>query len=143
MEIAATPTAIVKIESKYCGIVQPLNANEYEALKSSIKAHGLYHPITINKAGTVLDGHHRLRACRELGIPPRFETKVFDSKELEEIFVIDSNATRRHLSRLKLVELLLKKKPLLQSIAKKNMLAGKALSSKTPRVHVDELLATE
>jgi 16S rRNA G966 N2-methylase RsmD len=143
VEIVATPKGIVKIESKYSKVVGPLTADEYNLLKNSIKANGLYHPIITNKDGVVLDGHHRLRACRELCIPPRFETKEFDSKESEELFVIESNTTRRQLSRLKLVELLLKKKPLLQSIAKKNMLAGKTLSSKTPRVHVDELLATE
>ena len=42
--------------------------HEYEALEESIRIHGLQQPL-IRFEGKVLDGRHRLRACKELGIP--------------------------------------------------------------------------
>ena len=41
--------------------------SEYEALKESIADNGLQTPLT-RFDGQILDGRHRLRACRELGI---------------------------------------------------------------------------
>ncbi|MGH9927183.1 MAG: ParB N-terminal domain-containing protein, partial [Nitrososphaeraceae archaeon] len=116
---------------KYASEVFPLTADQYEELKESIRQRGFLpcYPIVINEKGDVLDGHHRLRACQELGIEPRFEVKKKssdDNNELEEkLFVIDSNLARRQLTRFQAAELVLrKKKPLLVELAKLNMSAG-------------------
>jgi hypothetical protein len=54
-------------------------------------------PIIINQNNVVLDGHHRLRACRELGISISYEMRDFTDKPLEELkFVVSSNLNRRH-----------------------------------------------
>ena len=95
---------------KYADRVFALTKDEYEALKDSIKQNGLYHPIIINEKGNVLDGHHRLKACEELGIQPRFEVKEFEDETQEELFVIDTNIARRQLSDYQKGELLLSKK---------------------------------
>lgn len=69
---------------------------EFEALKEDIKENGQQVPISVyhNK---VVDGRHRLRACRELGIDPQFIS-------LEDIvgsigaYVVSMNLHRRHLT---------------------------------------------
>ena len=53
--------------------------------KRDIKEHGLLVAVIVNQEGVLLDGHHRLRACKELGIECRYEIKRFDSDDrLEE-----------------------------------------------------------
>jgi hypothetical protein len=77
---------------------------DYEALKASIVKHGLFEAIVLDSRGRVLDGRHRLRACKELGITPRtisFETirdAAPDQCLSEECYVYDSNIERRHLT---------------------------------------------
>jgi ParB-like chromosome segregation protein Spo0J len=44
-----------------------LPASDYEALKEDIRRHGVKVPILVH-GGQILDGRHRYRACRELGI---------------------------------------------------------------------------
>ena len=63
---ASNPQA--KINPEYASLVPELSPEEYESLKQSIKEKGLYVPIIVNQDGIVLDGHHRFKACQELGI---------------------------------------------------------------------------
>ena len=82
-----------------------LPLHEYEALKTSVATEGQHYPIIANQEGTILDGHHRFKVCRELSIEPRFEVKQFASKVLERKFVIEANLRRRHLSDFQRAEL--------------------------------------
>jgi len=63
---------------KYADAMPELGDDEYEALKRSIAEHGLEYPILVDRNKTVIDGHHRLKACRELGIEP--EVIVIDTE---------------------------------------------------------------
>jgi ParB-like chromosome segregation protein Spo0J len=99
-------------------------------------------PLLVNQKGVLLDGHHRLRACDELGINPRVEMHApFASKLEEELFVYNINLERRHMNEFQRAELALTMKPKLAELAKRNMLAGKTLSRNQERVHVDKELA--
>ena len=96
----------LKIDEEYMSLLPPLSQPESEALKRSIKEDGLHYPIIANKNGIVLDGHNRLKVCRELGISPRFEIKDFSNDRLQEKkFVIVSNLRRRHLNDFQKIEL--------------------------------------
>lgn len=82
--------------------IQPfgdLTEEEYEALKASIAEHGLLSPITKDQNGVVLDGNHRLRACRELGIQPRYELVVCETDDDRYVRALVMNLLRRHLTR--------------------------------------------
>lgn len=46
------------------------------SLKQSIKEWDLLMPIIVNQDNVVLDGYHRLKACKELGIPITYSTTV-------------------------------------------------------------------
>ena len=49
-------------------VMPPLTAEEYGELKSDIAKRGVMVPIEYDEHGNVLDGHHRLQICAELGI---------------------------------------------------------------------------
>ena len=66
---------------------------EYGALKESISRLGLLDPILMWR-GTVVDGYHRLRACLELSVEPRFDVLSADADPLE--IVVDRLGTQRH-----------------------------------------------
>src|SRR2546425_4169008 len=69
---------------------------EFAALCLSIKANGLREPI-ITYQGKILDGWTRYRACREVGVEPRFVE--FTGTRAEAIdLVLDRNVMRRHLT---------------------------------------------
>lgn len=75
-------------------IVPPMTPEEYKKLKENIKAHGQREPITLYE-GKIIDGAHRYRACRELGIQPKTR-ELRDEEPLD--FIISENVARRHLS---------------------------------------------
>ena len=52
--------------------VPPLSPARYARLLASIRAHGLRRPIVVWR-GKVIDGLHRLKACLEAGVEPRYE----------------------------------------------------------------------
>ena len=68
---------------------------EFEALKADIKEHGQQQPI-VTMNGKIIDGRQRLRACRELGIEPKF-IEMKGNQTAEEA-VISLNLIRRHLT---------------------------------------------
>jgi hypothetical protein len=81
----------------------PLREWEYQALKADIAKRGVLVPIEIDAEDkTVVDGHHRLRACEELGIedyPIRFRS--YESDEERKLTSIVLNTYRRQLTGVK------------------------------------------
>jgi hypothetical protein len=129
----------IRISSEYASLVPELSPDGYESLKQSILENGLYLPIIINKNGIILDGHHRYKACQELGIEPKTLVKEFRDKLAEELFVIDCNLIRRQLNGFQRTELALKSKPLLGAVVKGNeSLGGKGGRNLTPLGRVDD-----
>ena len=68
---------------------------EYVALKESISRLGLLDRILMWR-GMVVDGYHRLRACLEMGVEPRFDVLSADADPME--IVVDRLGTQRHLN---------------------------------------------
>ena len=93
------------LNPEYDKLLPRMSEEEFIELKHSIETEGQHYPIIVNENLEVLDGHHRFRACTELGIEPDFEVKQFDDKLLEKKFVIEANLRRRHLNNFQLVEL--------------------------------------
>jgi N6-adenosine-specific RNA methylase IME4 len=104
-----------KINPEYESLLPKLPQAELEALKRSIREHGLYYPIDANPQGIILDGHQRYMVCKELGIEPRYRIRKFDNALLEKAFVIEANLDRRQLNDFQKVELSI---PLLEIEAK-------------------------
>lgn len=76
----------------------PLRAEEYRALKTSIRKNGVLVPVEIDaETGELLDGHHRMRACDELGIDPPVRERSFATDTERKEHALTLNLTRRHL----------------------------------------------
>ncbi|MCX8153576.1 MAG: ParB N-terminal domain-containing protein [Candidatus Bathyarchaeota archaeon] len=95
----------LRVNPEYEKLLPKMSDEEFAELKASIQAEGQYYPIVVNEDLEILDGHHRFRACVELGIEPDFEVRKFENKLLERKFVIEANLRRRHLTKFQLVEL--------------------------------------
>lgn len=75
-----------------------LPAHIEDALRASIERFGVLVPIAKDQHGNVLDGHHRERIARELGVAPRYDRIVVrDEAEAAEI-AHTLNAERRQLT---------------------------------------------
>jgi N6-adenosine-specific RNA methylase IME4/ParB-like chromosome segregation protein Spo0J len=74
-----------------------MSAQEFEELKKDIGMNGLQMPILLYQ-GKVVDGRHRLRACTELAIQPRFEEMNAANDAKVNQAVISINLRRRHLT---------------------------------------------
>jgi hypothetical protein len=81
-------------------VLPDLPPEQYEALKADIAKHGFLVAVEIDEYGNILDGHHRARVCRELGIND-YPTIVRSglSEADKRIHARKVNLLRRHLSR--------------------------------------------
>lgn len=132
----------ITINKEYENLVPPLSDSEFQALKKSIKIKGMYMPIVVSD-GIVLDGHHRFKICKELGIEIKTITRDFDNKLDEKEFVIISNLRRRQLNdwqKVGLGEELLK---IESERAKKREYSGKTLPPNGGKGEATEIVAKE
>ncbi len=89
----------IHLTEKY-QVLPSMPPEQFEALKADIAERGVLVPIDVDEDGHILDGHHRYRACTELGITD-FPTIVRPglSEEERRVFARKANMLRRHLSR--------------------------------------------
>ena len=73
---------------------------EFDALVEDIRANGQREPIWVDKAGRIIDGRNRARACHELGRVPEQRTWDGDGSPID--FVVSLNLSRRHLTKTQL-----------------------------------------
>jgi ParB-like chromosome segregation protein Spo0J len=109
--MAGPPTA-----SQY-QLLPDLTEDEYEALKADIAERGVQVPVERDETGAVLDGHHRIRACEELGIteyPTIIRTGMTDDEKRQHVLAL--NLDRRHLTGEQRTELTVKLRALGMSL---------------------------
>ncbi len=96
----------ITLTEKY-QVMPSMPPEQFEALKADIAERGVLTPIDVDEHGHILDGHHRYRACTELGITD-FPTVIRPglSEEERRIFARKSNMLRRHLSRKQVRDLI-------------------------------------
>jgi ParB-like chromosome segregation protein Spo0J len=112
----------LRINPEYEKMLPKMSDEEFAQLKASIQEEGQHYSIVANENLEVLDGHHRFKACTELGIEPDFEVRKFEDKMLEKKFVIETNLRRRHLNNFQLVELAVPLLEIEKALAKKRQL---------------------
>ncbi len=80
-------------------VLPPLSEADFAALKADIAARGVLIPVEYDEEGNILDGHHRVQACEELGVTswPRF-IRTGLSEEGKRVHARQLNLARRHLS---------------------------------------------
>jgi ParB-like chromosome segregation protein Spo0J len=114
----------LRLNPEYEKLLPKMSEEEFAQLKESIQSEGQHYPIIVNEDLEVLDGHHRYRACTELGLEPDFEVRKFEDKLLEKKFVIEANLRRRHLNNFQLVELAVPLLEIEKALAKKRQSRG-------------------
>ena len=114
----------LRLNPEYEKMLPKMSEEEFSELKASIQAEGQHYAIIANEDLEVLDGHHRFRACIELGLEPDFEVRKFEDKLLEKKFVIEANLRRRHLNNFQLVELAVPLLEIEKALAKKRQVSG-------------------
>lgn len=80
-------------------LLPSLTETEYETLKADIEQRGVMVPIEYDEKGNILDGHHRLRACAELGIkdyPSVVRVGLTEDQKKEHVLIV--NLARRHMN---------------------------------------------
>ena len=81
-------------------LLPPLSEEEYTALKEDIAKRGVLVPVEYDEDGNILDGHHRVKACEELGIknwPSIVRIGMSEDEKAEHVLKL--NIARRHLPR--------------------------------------------
>ena len=73
----------------------PLDKAEYARLLVSIRERGLWSPIVVWR-GEIIDGVHRLRACIEAGVEPRY--RCLEDHEDPYEFLVDVSMPYRHMT---------------------------------------------
>jgi ParB-like chromosome segregation protein Spo0J len=99
-----------------------MTEEEYGQLKEDIREHGQHEPIRTH-GGKIIDGRHRYRACRELGIEPRVEE--WPGVGSLVAYVLSLNLRRRHLSASQRAMIAAGAKDLFEEEARQRQLAGK------------------
>jgi len=96
----------LKINKDLEKVIAKMFPEQYETLKNSIKEIGLKEPIEAMFDGTIVDGHHRYKACKELGIEPSYNI-LKDIKTLEQAkeYAVVINIARRHLNSFQKAEM--------------------------------------
>ena len=100
----------LKINPEYEKLVPTLSTSDYETLRDSLDKFGFReaYPVVINRDNEILDGHHRYKICKEIGlteIPVQIEE--FENKLDEKEWVILTNIARRQLNTAQKGELFL------------------------------------
>jgi hypothetical protein len=116
-----TADAVLTVNHEYTCLIPALSDSDTEALRLSIKENGQYFPIDVNQDGVILDGHHRYRACQELGIRPAILVRVFENRNLEKKFIIEVNRNRRHLTAFQRIEMQCKLESIESELARDRM----------------------
>ena len=114
----------LRVNPEYEKLLPAMSDEEFASLKASIQEEGQHYAIIANEDLEILDGHHRFRACIELGIEPDFETRRFEDKLHEKKFVIEANLRRRHLNNFQLIELGVPLLEIEKALAKKRQSDG-------------------
>lgn len=138
----------LKVNKEIENYIQQLNWEQFERLKAGIKKDGVLEPIEIMSDGTIIDGHHRFKACRELGIKD-VEIRVIPSVTtiVEAMaYTYKINLLRRQVNEYQLIEWALRKEYAEQKeLAKQRMSKGGKLKGETKdaTLKTSEVLADE
>ena len=117
-----------KIDPEIEKCLPPLDEDRYQWIKKEIQTKGYNDafPIIIwEDHDIIVDGHHRYKICRELGIEPLVSEQKFESLDDAILFAIDHQENRRNLSETQKATLVVTRRLIQERIAARNRyLAG-------------------
>ena len=108
----------LKTNETISNLIPEMTEKEYLDLKTSIDEEGIRHAIDINADNTILDGRHRVRVCKSLGIES-IRCNRHDLSESEAIkFVRDTAVERRNLTDAQRLNIILNSEDVIADIEK-------------------------
>ncbi len=121
-------------------IFPELSTDEYKELKEDIKNRGVKIAIEFDEKGAILDGHHRLKICKELKILdyPAI-TRYGLSKQEKRLHIRKLNLARRHLNQKQKQELIKEQLKETPGISDRQIAKGLGLSPTTVGTARNEL----
>jgi ParB-like chromosome segregation protein Spo0J len=109
-----------KIDPEFQALIPPLSKEEDIGLEVNLKENGCRHPLVVWN-GLLLDGHHRWRICKRLGIRYDIvELKECRTRNDAKIWIILNQFDRRNLSAAVRAKLALRLEPMIAARAKEN-----------------------
>lgn len=138
-EMITVKISDLKENKAFSELVPEMTTKEYDELVNSIRKQGVRQPIHIMSDKTVLDGRHRVRACKEIGIK-EIQALSHELKEDEAIrFVTDTAVERRNLTPAQKIDIVLRSEELIRELedeARHRMNSGAKMTpgSLEPRV---------
>jgi hypothetical protein len=89
----------VRIDPAFEGLIPPLSGAELAELHQSLDAEGCRDALVVWQGQDLLvDGHNRLRRCREKGYPFEVVEKTFADREAVQAYILTQQLGRRNLS---------------------------------------------
>ena len=109
----------LKENKQFSQMVPEMTEVEYKDFLESIKKVGIRQPIHILKDKTILDGRHRVRACKDLDIS-EIQALVHNFDEDEAIeFVRDTAIERRNITKEQRIDIILRSEELINELEEK------------------------
>ena len=115
-ELITVKISDLKENNTFSELVPEMTAQEYDDLVNSIRDQGVRQPIHILSDKTVLDGRHRVRACKEIGIKEiqALSHELDATKAIE--FVVDTAVERRNLTKEQKLDIVLRSGDLINEL---------------------------
>jgi hypothetical protein len=89
----------IRIDPEFEGLIPPLSRGELAELHRSLDAEGCRDALVVWKGeGLLVDGHNRIRYCREKGYPFAVVEKEFADREAVKAYIVLEQLGRRNLS---------------------------------------------
>ncbi len=110
----------MEIDKEFKNLIPPLEREEYQQLKYSLKEEGCRERIILWN-GMIVDGHNRYEICLKENILYKTTNKKFKDRNEVILWMIDNQLGRRNISKYDRTRLALKKEDILKPIAKENM----------------------
>ena len=96
LSVASHAAANEPARPKY-QVMPELSDEQYAELRESIRQHGVLVPVDLDECGDILDGHHRQRIAKELGVPcPTVVNGSLVSDEAKREWARTVNLVRRN-----------------------------------------------
>ena len=118
----------------FSAVLPPLADDVYEALKESIREDGVRERLTVWKSKgkrILVDGHNRLKICKELKRPYKIREKSFENEEDVKEWMWENQESRRNMTPYQRIEVVLQFKGIVREKARrKQSEAGGAVCKK-------------
>ncbi|MDC5693315.1 ParB N-terminal domain-containing protein [Mammaliicoccus sciuri] len=136
----------LKFDDEINELVPEMNEDEWNNFLTSVEKEGIRQPIDVNKDMTIIDGRHRVKASKELGIT-ELQARVHDLTRIEMLkFVRDTAVERRNLTKAQILNIVLSTDDLvgdLEARAKENQKRSIEVAHKHNPNHKKDRLASE